>query len=773
VDAAQPVLSRVFDRTVMAVGAVVALISGATAVADGLHFSWATWLSVPLIVLIARFPLIIERPSGAIQIGFDSCVLAFVVSLLQPHDAMLMWSAGAVISQALSDFRRVAKIFNIGVMLTAGATAIALVNLLRGSARGTPSELAAVAIGCGAYFLIDYVVSEVSIALEEGVPLRPQLPQADVAIALACIVAVDSLGYLGALVVRGLPVWSVALLAVPIVTLLVAVSSVAHGRETARRMRVLFEVSTQVQGLQSESDVLTAVETGAQRLLKGAAVQLRSTPPGDGDVTARITGSSGDHWLVSHGRVRTRATAASDHQYLEALALVGDEALARLQMTREMSHLAQHDALTELTNRPFFLRRIERALERCRSRRGRVAVLFCDLDGFKRVNDWFGHAAGDALLVEVAETLRDAVGPRDTVARLGGDEFAVLVESVDPEDDLSALTDSVLRAVDRRYEFAGRFVTISTSIGVAFSDGAHSADQLVRNADIAMYEAKFAGRNQVVAYHPALGRERVRSLEQAEGLRQAIQNHELHLVYQPVVQSSTNRVVGVEALVRWSQNGRPVPTGRFISTAEESGLIDMLGDHVLELVAADAPALYTASGGELSIGVNVSAQQLRAPGFVASVLQARDALDGLTLVLEITERQVLGDDPLVLSVIAKLEASGVMFALDDFGIGYSSIGYLQQLAVQVLKTDRVFSASIDTDPRSIKLLLAMVEMARALGLDVVIEGIERESQLEVLRHHVGFADNLYLQGYLLAQPAPLAEIAHAVRASRSPALRAV
>ena len=772
-DAVQPLLSRIFDRTMMAVGVLVALISVASAVAGGLSFHPALWLSVPMIVLIARFPLSIERPSGAVQIGFDSCVLAFVVSLLQPHDAMLMWSAGAVISQLVSDVRRVSKIFNIGVMLTAGATAITLVNLLRGDSRGTPHELAAVAVGCAAYFLIDYVVSELSIALEVGAPLRPQLRQPDIAIALACIVAVDSLGYLAALVVRTLPVWSVTLLAVPVVTLLIAVTSVARGRETARRMSVLLDVSTQVQALQTESNVLTAVETGAQRLLKGSAVRLRSSPPGDGEIGARVTGSSGDHWLVAPGRSGSRSTPSSDQQNLEALALVADEALARLHMTREMAHLAQHDALTELVNRAFFLRRIEAALDRCRSRPGRVAVLFCDLDGFKRVNDWFGHAAGDALLVEVAETLRDAVGPRDTVARLGGDEFAILVESVSTDDDLSALTDSVLRAVDRRYEFAGRFVTISTSVGVAFSDGVHSADQLIRNADIAMYEAKFDGRNRVVAYHPALGRERVRSLEQAEGLRHAIQNRDLHLVYQPVVQSSTNRVIGVEALVRWSQNGRSVPPDRFIATAEESGLIDILGDFVLELVAADAPALHAASGGALSIGVNVSAQQLRGPGFVASVLRARDALNGLKLVLEITERQVIGDDPLVLSVIAQLEASGVVFGLDDFGIGYSSIGYLQQLAVQILKTDRAFSATIDTDPRSIKLLVAMVEMARALGLDVVIEGIERESQLQVLRHHVGFADNLYLQGYLLAQPAPLAEIIHTVRASQSPVLRAV
>lgn len=770
----QPTSSRVFDRTVMAVGVLVALMSATISIADGLELPWPIWLSVPLIALIAWFPLALERPSGAIQIGFDSCVLAFLVSLLEPHDAMLLWSAGAFLAQVPSDGRRVAKIFNLGVMLIAGAAAIALVDVLRGDARGTPLELAAVAVACAVYFLIDYALSEVSIALEERVPMHRQLRQPDVAIALACIVAVDSLGYLAALVVRSLPVWSIALLAVPIITLLVAVTSVARGRESARRMAVLFEVSSQVQALKTESGVLAAISAGAQRLVKGSRLDLRSTPPVEGETGVRVTGGTTEQWLVTPGRTRTRATPAGNQQNLEALALVGDEALARLQLTREMSHLAQHDALTDLVNRAFFLRRVEAALAGCRRRPGRVAVLFCDLDGFKMVNDWFGHAAGDALLVEVARTLRTCVGSLGTVARLGGDEFAVLVEAVDRSDDLADLTGGVLEAAEKRYEVGGRFVRITTSVGIAFSDGAHNADQLIRNADIAMYEAKFAGRNRVVEYHPALGRERVRALEQAESLRRAIENRELRLEYQPVVQSSTDRIIGVEALARWTLDGRVVTPDVFIRVAEEAGLVIMLGDLVLELVAEDASVLRAAAAGPLSVGVNVSAQQLRAPDFVASVLRARDALEGLTLVLEITERQVVGDDPVVSSVIGQLEANGVRFALDDFGIGYSSIGYLQQLAVEVLKTDRVFSAHVDTDPRSMKLLVSMVEMARALGLDVVIEGIERASQVEALRRHVTFSDNLYLQGYLLSRPAPLNDIVKQLRAIELPTvLRAV
>ncbi|CAN5540040.1 hypothetical protein BH18ACT8_BH18ACT8_02320 [soil metagenome] len=773
-DTVQPRASRIFDRTVMAVGVALALFSATISVAGGLDFPPAIWLAAPLIGVMARFPLIFERPSGAIEIGFESCVLVFLVTLLEPHDAMVVWATGTVISQAMSNFRKVAKIFNMGVTLVGGAAAIAIVDLLRGNVRATPHELAAVALGCTAYFLLDYAISEVSIALEEGVPVHRQLRQPDVAIALACIVAVDSLGYLAALVARTMPVWSVTLLAVPIVTLLVAVKSVARGRETARRMGVLFDVSTQVHALQTESGVLAAMESGGRRLLKGSRLEMRSEPPGVGEVGTRVNRGTDQRWLVTPGRRRTRATPASDQQNLDALALVGDEALARLHLTREMTHLAQHDALTDLVNRASFLRQVDAALASCRMRPGQVAVLFCDLDGFKTVNDWFGHAAGDALLVEVAHTLRDCIGRRGTVARLGGDEFAVLVEAAETVDDLRALTDGVLEAADQRYEVGGRCVEITTSVGVAFSDGAHSADQLIRNADIAMYEAKFAGRNRVVEYHPDLGRERVRSFEQAEALRQALEDRELTVVYQPVVQSSTDRITGIEALARWTLNGQAVPPDVFIRVAEEAGLTSILGELVLEMVAADAPAMRAAFSGELFISVNVSAQQLLAPGFVASVLRARDALGELALVLEITERQVVGDDPMVSSVIGQLEANGIRFALDDFGIGYSSIGYLQQLAVHVLKTDRLFSAHIDTDPRSMKLLVSMVEMGRALGLDVVIEGIERAAQVDELRRHVTFSDNLFFQGYLLAVPANVDETVRQLEsAEKQPVLRAV
>jgi diguanylate cyclase (GGDEF)-like protein len=393
--------------------------------------------------------------------------------------------------------------------------------------------------------------------------------------------------------------------------------------------------------------------------------------------------------------------------------------------------------------------------------------LFCDLDGFKQVNDWFGHPAGDELLVDVGGRLRQAVEDHGRIARLGGDEFAMLIENITDREDLAELTTRILTSVRRRFEFSGRFINLSTSVGVAFSDGSHSADHLIRNADIAMYEAKVAGKDQVVVYHPALGRARVRSLELAEELRAAIENRDVGLVYQPVVQSGTGKIVGVEALARWHRSGgSEIGPSVFIQVAEEAGLIRMLGDLVMQQVAADAPILHEASGGDLTVSLNISAQQLRAPDFVASVQATQKALQPLELLLELTERHLVGDDPQVLAVMAQVEASGIRLALDDFGIGFSSIGYLEQLAVGVLKTDRLFSARIDSDPRSLRLLVSMINMGQALGLSIVIEGIERESQLETLRAHVPFGERLGLQGYLVGRPAPVERIAEQIRAAQ-------
>jgi diguanylate cyclase (GGDEF)-like protein len=373
------------------------------------------------------------------------------------------------------------------------------------------------------------------------------------------------------------------------------------------------------------------------------------------------------------------------------------------------------------------------------------------------------HAAGDAVLIDVAQRLSECVRQSDTVARLGGDEFALLLEDVNPPE-VSSACDRILTSLSRGAHVAGHQLALSASIGVAFGDSSETAESMLRNADLAMYEAKARGKNQWVEYERAIGRSRLQRLELVESLRASVAAGDLTLVYQPVVRASTGYITGVEALARWKSNGVDVPPDVFIRVAEETGLVVALGDVVLDQAARDAAVISQAAGGDFNVSVNISAKQLREPDFVTKVERAMSQMDGATLVLEITERDGIGNDPASMSAMTTLADRGVPFAIDDFGVGFSSIGYLQDMPVRIIKTDLSFSESIDRDERSCALLCSITMMGQALGLDVVVEGIERASQLDHLREHVHAP---FAQGYLMHRPMPLDQLVKVIAENRA------
>ena len=441
--------------------------------------------------------------------------------------------------------------------------------------------------------------------------------------------------------------------------------------------------------------------------------------------------------------------------------MLGSDAYARVQLTADMVHYARHDPLTDLPNRGILLDRVAHALHRAGRSGVRVALLFIDLDSFKPVNDRFGHAAGDAVLVEVARRLLECTRQSDTVARLGGDEFAVLLEDISYREAFE-IADRILAGLSH-----GRVgpdpVSLGCSIGVAFGDGTESAEALLRKSDLAMYEAKGRGKAQAVAYEPTIGRARMEGLQLVDELRHAIETDALEVVYQPVVTARNDRIVGVEALVRWRQDGVEVPTEEFVRIAETTGLVVPLGELVLDRVANDAPDLRAAAGGRISMSVNVSAVQLRDPGFVGVVERTLAAMTGTGLVLEITERQGIADDTVALETMRTIAELGVRFAIDDFGVGFSSIGYLRRVPAHVVKIDATLASEIDTDERACAVLAGIVTMAEALSLDVVVEGIERRTQLDKVRTQVRAP---LVQGFLLHRPMPLAALLPVVRANR-------
>jgi diguanylate cyclase (GGDEF)-like protein len=759
--------SRWFDLGVFAVGVLIVAWSAFNVVKFGTHMTGVELLCVPLIVVIAKFPMILDGGEGGIEVGFDSSILMFLLCTLEPYDALLIWSLGVLVTQITTDKRPMVKVFNVGVGIVGGGVSAGVIVLIRGAdGKGTPRELLAVAVAAACYFACDFLLSAVSVSIESATPLRGHLMQRGTLVAIACFVPFDSLGYLGAVVGRSLPWWTLLLLAVPLATLLVATRAVVRGGENARRLSVLFDAAVRAQTLSDTRQVIDALVDDARRLLRIKQVEVRATPPGIHEVGAQLRDGQRDRWIVAPGQHRARSTTTADQQALEAMVAVSSDAFARLRLTEDMTHLARHDLLTTLPNRGLLLDRVEHALQMSRRRGTRLALLFVDLDGFKPVNDRFGHAAGDAVLVDVAGRLTDCVRQSDTVARLGGDEFAILLEDVRPAE-VSSACERVLSALSAGAHVAGHRLSLSASVGVAFGEPGDTSESLLRNADLAMYEAKSRGKNQCETYEGSLGRTRMQRLELVEALRTSIAAGDLTLVYQPIVRASTDWITGVEALARWSSNGVNVPPDIFIKIAEESGLIVALGDVVLDRAAQDAPALLEAAGGELTIGVNISAKQLREPGFVEKVKATRERMGAAQLVLEITERDMVGDDAVSIDAMKQLTDLGVAFAIDDFGVGFSSIGYLQDMPVRVIKTDSSFSDGIDRDERSCALLCSITMMGQALGLDVVIEGIERSTQLDHLRDHVHAH---YAQGYLLHRPMPPDQAAEVLRSNRGLAL---
>jgi diguanylate cyclase (GGDEF)-like protein len=756
-----------FDLGVFVVG--VALVVQSAVVLDGRDgIEVVALLCLPAIVLVARFPMILDNGKGTIEVGFDSSILMFLLCTQPPEQALLVWALGTFVTQLISDRRLTAKLFNVGVGILGSAVASAVFTSVRGEdGVGEVMELLAVGLAAAVYFSTDLLLSAVSVAVETRTSVRKHLLQPGTLTAIACFVPFDLLGYLGAVIFRVAP-WTIVLIVVPLVTLVVATRAVTRGGENARRLGVLFDAAVRAQTLSDTRQVVDALVDDAQRLLRISQIEVRSSPPTAHEIGAQLRDGQRNRWIVAPGRKRARSTMRADQQALEAMVAVSSDAFARLRLTEDMTHLARHDLLTNLPNRGLLLDRVEHALQMSRRRSTRIALLFVDLDGFKPVNDRFGHAAGDTVLKDVGERLTSCVRQSDTVARLGGDEFALLLEDVHPPE-VSSACERILLSLSKGVEVSGHQLSLSASIGVAFGDSSETAESMLRNADLAMYEAKSRGKNQYVEYERAIGRSRLQRLELVEALRASLSAGDLALVYQPIVRSDSGRIAGVEALARWRSDGVDVPPDVFIRVAEETGLVVALGDVVLAQATRDAAAIMKAAGSDLNISVNVSAKQMREPDFVAKIERVLDSMYGAGLVLEITERDGIGNDAASLEAMKTLAGRGVPFAIDDFGIGFSSIGYLQDLPVQIIKTDLSFSESIDRDERSCALLTSITMMGQALGLDVVVEGIERTSQLAHLRDHVRAP---YAQGYLLHRPMPLAQLLLVLAENRSSIERA-
>ncbi len=434
--------------------------------------------------------------------------------------------------------------------------------------------------------------------------------------------------------------------------------------------------------------------------------------------------------------------------------LVFRDITERKELEEQLARHAFHDVLTGLPNRRLFLDHLDHALRRSERSNERHAVLFADVDRFKVINDSLGHHAGDSLLIAISERIQSVLRPGDMLARFGGDEFTVLLEAVSAAEDAIVVAQRVLDKLREPISLPDGYEVVATvSIGIALTSQDKNRDDVLHDADVAMYQAKASGRSghYEVFDVEAMG---VRSAERIElegGLRWAIERDELEVYYQPLFSISDRKVVGVEALVRWNhpQRGLLVP-GQFIGLAEDTGLILPLGRLVLEQACRKAKQWREEFGAHLSIGVNLSARQFQHAGLVEDiedVLQAT-GVDPTQLCLEITESLAMDKVEWTSEVLTRLKALGVRVAIDDFGTGYSSLGYLASFPIDVVKIDQSFVEGVDVDPVKSAIVSAVITLSQAVGSTTVVEGVETAKQEE----HLKSLGCLVAQGYHLARP---------------------
>jgi diguanylate cyclase (GGDEF)-like protein/PAS domain S-box-containing protein len=480
----------------------------------------------------------------------------------------------------------------------------------------------------------------------------------------------------------------------------------------------------------------------------------------------RVRRSDGE-WLT----VDSVITNLLDEPDVGAIVLNSRDVTERRSLERELNHQAFHDTLTGLANRSLFLDRLSHAMDRGDRGADPVGVLFLDLDDFKTINDSFGHPVGDRLLVAVAERIQAATRPGDTVARFGGDEFAVLVESGRMPEAAEVVAQRITDGLAATFRINANDVAMRASIGIALGQRPQETpDDLLRDADLAMYLAKRNGKGCFEMYRPNMHADAVRRLETAVGVREGLEQGQFEVFYQPIVDTHSSRLIGAEALVRWNHPVRGLLTpDEFIPIAEATGLIVPLGRQVLEKATRQAQEWRQSRlvDDTFYVSVNLSPHQLQEPDLVDDIARALDAtgLPPNALVLEVTESAIIENLDLTLPRLHAIRCLGVRLAVDDFGTGYSSLSYLADLPVNFVKIDKSFIDRITPGANGATMTRAVIDLSRALGFTCIAEGVERKDQRAVL-DELG-CDNS--QGYLFARPASGAEIAKVLRRlQRSP-----
>ncbi|MGH9276515.1 MAG: putative bifunctional diguanylate cyclase/phosphodiesterase, partial [Acidimicrobiales bacterium] len=714
-----------------------------------------------LLAVSWAFPILVLRSEETEAFQLDEAFFVAMALLLPPAGVIIGFAAGIALGLCVRRRPFVRAVFNVGQTVTATGLGLAAMYLIAGhwGTDLTPHVIAGALVGTAVFVLANSAIVSVIISFTEERPAaRVFMEGLDVRVLASAGGA--ALGLLAAIGATAHP-WALLLAAIPMATLNVILHEHARAHRQMQRAQGLLTVANQVHAAVALGNLERVVVASTKSVLHCREVRFDTDLPRVAEIGAWVPDDEAIRWLIAGQPIGFERLGDSERELLEVIAGITAVAMQNARLLEEIRHRAIHDALTDLPNKVLFVDRLEHALASNARLGKRMAVIFLDLDQFKVINDSLGHETGDQVLLGVAMRLKAALRQEDTAARLGGDEFAVLCENVENVENGLMIAERVRVAASGPSVANGVELEVSASVGVVLvePDCMMTAEALLQAADTAMYRAKERGRDRVEMFDDGLRNKAFLRLETETTLRRAIDDGRLRVFYQPIVEVTSGRVVEVEALLRVeTPNGSMLSPADFIEVAEESGLIATIGVHVLDEACRQAVRWLDHFGAVAPrrVAVNLSARQLsRAP--VRETVEAALAATGCRpdmLSLELTETVLMEADQQARDGLDELRAIGVALGLDDFGTGYSSLAYLKRVPVNFLKIDRDFVAGLGRNPEDDTIVGAMIDLARALRLATVAEGVETVDQAARLR--VLGCDRL--QGYLFARPMRAAEL---------------
>jgi len=704
------------------------------------------------------WPVVVYREGESEAFNMDEAFFAILALLVPPLVTLGTLALATVTAQVVRRRPLVKSAFNAGqVVIAAGLGIAAGRGVAAPAAFLTPAQVAAAMLGVAVYCVVNTLLVG-GILASMGTPWRDLTGDLPFQVALAGAGAL--VGVVLALAIQVHP-WVLALAVPGLVMQRRLISARFAALHDHTRMKGLYEVTLEAnRGLRHQA-VLDTILESARWLLRSPEATMTPEPPGPGQLAAPVLVADQQLWLAAAGRRRDEPFDDADRDLLKALAAVGSGALSNAELFRQvrlerekLHHHAFYDSLTGLANRRLLVERLDHAVQRSAVDRQTHALIFIDVDRFKSINDSLGHVTGDEFLVAIGSRMKNVVRSRDLLARFGGDEFVALLEDVAGVDVPVAAARRICAALERPIVLRdGYEVVASVSVGIALSQPGKSADDILHDADVAMYDAKAKGGGGIhrVFDQVSMGSRSAERVRIEADLRKGLERGELEVYYQPFYSLGEERIVGAEALVRWRHpaNGLISPA-KFIPMAEETGLILPLGRHVLDTACRQVRSIRDRLGVDLPISVNLSPRQFQESGLSAQAAAALDAagLPSDLLIFEITENVVMEDLAGAREVMRKLDQLGIRLAIDDFGTGHSSLAYLKQFPVQEVKVDRTFVQGMVENPVDSAIVRAVIDLANAMGIAAVAEGVETEGQLARLR----MLGCPIAQGFYFSQP---------------------